>query len=131
MDQAPLVMDEIEAGEAFIERLHEHAPVKAAWWLRRAEEGDRYLYVAIDSLNESNFDVVYGEVLRIAGEMKDRYYIDPFRVNVVGTNDPMAKAIMDIYRRFPGRIPPRFDGRVLGGVAIAEVFIYPRLPAKP
>jgi len=43
----------------------------------------------------------------------------------------MAKAILDIYRRFPGRIPPRFNGPVLGGVAIAEVYIYPQLPAKP
>jgi hypothetical protein len=130
MDQAPLVMDEIAAGEAFIQRLHDYAPVKAACWLRSAEGGERYLYVALDGLNDSNTDRAYGEVIRIAGEMKD-HYIDPFRVKVVSTNDPIAKAIMDIYRRFPGRIPPRFNGPVLGGVAVAEVYIYPQLPAKP
>jgi hypothetical protein len=63
-------------------------------------------------------------VLRITREMKD-HYIDPFRVRVVSPNDAMAKAIMDIYRRFPGRIPPRSNGPVLGGVAIAEVYVYP------
>jgi len=124
-------MDEISAGEAFIRRLHDYTPVKAAWWMRNAEGGYRYLYVAIDGLNENNFDLVYGEVRRITREMKDDYYIDPFRVNVVSTNDPVAKAIMDVYRRFPGRIPPRFVGRVLGGVAVAEVYIYPQLPARP
>ncbi|MGO8753546.1 MAG: hypothetical protein ACLQNE_47020 [Thermoguttaceae bacterium] len=129
MDKAPLVMDEIDSGEAFIKRLHDYAPVKAAWWLRSADDGERYLYVAIDGLDESNADLVYGEVLRITGEMKD-HYIDPFRVKVVSTKDAVAKAIMDIYRRFPTRIPPRFDGRVLGGVAIAEVYIYPQLPAR-
>ena len=103
--------------------------MKAAWWLRSADDGERYLYVAIDGLDESNADLVYGEVLRITGEMKD-HYIDPFRVKVVSTKDAVAKAIMDIYRRFPTRIPPRFDGRVLGGVAIAEVYIYPQLPAR-
>jgi len=43
----------------------------------------------------------------------------------------MAKAIRDIYRRFPGRTPPRFNGPVLGDVAIAEIYNYPQLPATP
>jgi hypothetical protein len=130
MDKAPLVIDEIEAGEAFIKRLHDYAPVKAAWWLRNADDGERYLHVAIDGLNVNNADLAYAEVLRITREMKD-HYIDPFRVRVVSTNDPMAKAIMDIYRRFPGRIPPRLNGPVLGGVAIAEVYVYPQLSPGP
>ena len=50
MDQAPLVMDEINAGHAFVQRLHDHVPVKAAWWLRRAEQWIRYLYVAVNVL---------------------------------------------------------------------------------
>lgn len=96
-----------------------------------AEEGERYLYVAIDGLNESDVDDAYVEVLRITQEMKDQY-IDPFRVKVVSTNDPVAKAIMDIYRRFLGRIPYSFHGPVLGGVAVADVvYVYPELPAKP
>jgi hypothetical protein len=96
--------------------------------MRSDEAGERYLYVAIDVLNDSDVDRAYGEVLRITQEMKDQY-LDPFRVKVVSTNDPVAKAIMDVYRRFPGRIPYRYDGPVLGDVA--EVFIYPQLPAKP
>ena len=74
MDKAPLVMDEIDSGEAFIKRLHDYAPVKAAWWLRIADDGERYLYVAIDGLDESNADLVYGEVLRITGEMRRPLY---------------------------------------------------------
>ena len=46
MDQAPLVMDEIEAGRGFIERFHASWPVQAACWLRPAEDGERYLYLA-------------------------------------------------------------------------------------
>jgi hypothetical protein len=39
---------------------------------------------------------------------------------------------MDAYHRFPGRIPYRFDGPgLVGGVDVAEVIIYPELPAKP
>src|SRR6266446_5965216 len=113
MDKAPLVIDEINAGEAFIKWLHDYAPVKAACWLRSAEGGERYLYVALDGLDVSKTDLAYGEVLRITREMRD-HYIDPFRVKVVSTNDPIAKGLMDFYRRFPGRIPPRFNGPVLG-----------------
>lgn len=130
MDQAPLVMDEIDAGEEFIKRLHAYRPVKAACWLREADGGERYLYVALDGLTDANADIAYGEVFRITGQMKD-HYLDPFRVKVISPDDPIAKAVMDIYQRFPARIPTRFNGAVLGGIAVAEVYIYPPLPAKP
>jgi hypothetical protein len=129
MDKAPLVIDEIEAGAAFVKRMDEYEPVKAAYWLRSDEEGERYLHVAIEGLDEYKTDRLYGEVRRITGDMKDQY-LDPFRVKVVSTNDPIAKAVMDIYRRFPDRAPPRFTGAVLGGVAVAEVYIYPQLPQR-
>jgi hypothetical protein len=130
MDQAPLVMDEIEAGREFIERLHTSWPVKAACWLRASEDVERYLYVALDGLTDANVDAAYGEVLRVVRAMKD-HYIDPFRVKVIRPDDPIARAVLDIYQRFPGRIPTRFNGSVFGGTAVAEVYIYPPLPAKP
>ena len=34
MDTSPLVMEEVDAGAAFLERLHAYRPVKAACWLR-------------------------------------------------------------------------------------------------
>jgi hypothetical protein len=125
MDQAPLVMDEIDAGKAFIQRMHDYAPVRAAWWMRTDERKERYLYLALDDLDVKKTDLAYGEVLRITKEMKD-HYIDPFRVKMVSTNSPIAKAVMDLYRRFSGRVPPpRPNGSVLGGVAFTEVYIYP------
>jgi hypothetical protein len=130
MDQAPLVMDEIDAGREFIERLHASWPVKAACWLRATEDGERYLYVALDGLTEANVDAAYGEVLRVARAMTD-HYIDPFRVKVIRPDDPVARAMLDMYRRFPGRMPTRFNGSVFGRTAVVEVYVYPPLPAKP
>jgi hypothetical protein len=132
MDQTPLVIDEIEAGKAFIERLHSYAPVIAAWWMRNDDGGRRYLYVAIDGLQPGGNGPVYDEVYRVTQEMRDHNidYIDPFRVKVVGMYDPVAKAVVDLYRRFPGRIP-RFAGRSLGGVGVAEIYIYPPPREKP
>ncbi len=126
MDKAPLVMDEIDAGEDFLKRLHQYRAVLAACWLRNAEDGERYLYVALDGLTERNTDLAYGEVLRIAGEMKDRY-IDPFRVRLIGTTDPVARGVLEVYRRFPGRVPPRLDVTAFGGVPVGDLYVYPPL----
>jgi hypothetical protein len=125
MDQTPLVMDEIEAGEAFVKQLSAYRPVKAAGWLRGAEDGERYLYIALEGLDDSNTDAAYAEVLRIARQMKD-HYIDPFRVKLISPDDPIARAAMELYQRFPGRIPTRFNGSVFGDTAVAEAFVYPR-----
>jgi hypothetical protein len=130
MDTSALVTDEIDAGAEFLKRLNTYQPVQAACWLRAAESEERYLYVALDGLTVANSDIAYREVLRIAGEMKD-HYIDPFRVKLIDTEHPVAKAVMEIYRRYPGRIPTRFTGRVFAGMAVAEVYVYPQFTDKP
>ena len=130
MDQAPLVIDEIIAGKEFVKRLNSYQPVKAAYWLRDAEGGERYLFVALDGLTTENSDVAYREVLRITNEMKD-HYIDPFRVKLVNPDERVARAVQDIYHRFPGRKPPSTAGPVLGGTAVADVYIYPPLEPQP
>jgi hypothetical protein len=130
MDTSPLVMDEIDAGAEFLKQLHAYQPVKAACWLREGEDEERYLYVALEGLTEDNFDVAYGEVLRITAAMKE-HYLDPFRVKLISKSDPVARAVMDIYRRFPGRIPTRFNGRVFGERAVAEIYIYQEFQTKP
>lgn len=129
MDTSPLVTDEIDAGAEFLERIDAWRPVKAACWLRRSEDEERYLYVALDGLTDENTDIAYSEVLRIAGEMRGRF-IDPFRVKVIPPEHPVAKEVAAIYSRFPGRIPTRFSGRVFAGGAVSEAYIYPELPAR-
>src|SRR4051812_23325981 len=128
MDPSPLVIDEIDAGAEFLKRLNAYRPVKAACWLRKSEDEEQYLYAALDGLTDENSDSAYSEVLRIAGEMKGQY-IDPFRVKVISPDHRVARAILDIYRRYPGRIPARYDGRVFAGMTVAEVYVYPEIEA--
>jgi hypothetical protein len=123
-------MDEIDAGAEFLRRLNAYRPVKAACWLRKSEDEERYLYVALDGLTAENTDAAYIQVLRITREMKDQY-IDPFRVKLVSPDHRVAKAILDIYRHYAGRIPTRYNGRVFAGTAVTEVYIYPEMEAKP
>lgn len=126
MDTSPLVTEEIDAGTEFLQLLNDLQPVRAACWLRAEEHEERYLYVALDGLSTDNMDVAYADVLQATGAMK-QHYMDPFRVKLIRTSDPIAKAVMDIYKSFPGRIPTRFGGRVFAGMAFSEVYMYPPL----
>jgi hypothetical protein len=130
MDTSPLVRDEIDAGAEFLKRLNAYRLVKAACWLRKSEDEERYLYVALEALTAENTDSAYDEVLRIAGEMKDQY-LDPFRVKVIAPEHRVAQALAEIYRRFPGRVPTWLNGRTFAGMAVAEVYIYPEVQRNP
>ena len=129
MDQAPLVRDEIDAGEAFIKEMNAAMPVAGACWVTPTEDGERYLYVVVKNLTEDTVDAAYGEVLRIAIQLKDQQYFDPFRVRIIGPDDPIARALLEIYQRCSG--PTRYDGRVFGGQAVAEVYVYPQTVLRP
>jgi hypothetical protein len=124
MDQGPLVNEEIEAGARFLAEFQKYAPVQAAFWLKRSDEGECSLYVASDQITDDNFDVAYGEVVRISGEMQDPYF-DMFRVKLIGADDPLARAALEVHRRYAGARPTRFRGNTFGGVGVDEVYIYP------
>lgn len=122
-------MEEIDAGAELVREFDKYEPVKAAFWLKASDEDHRYLYIASERIDDTNFDVAYGEVLRLAGKMPS-IYLDPFRMKLIGADDPLAKAALDIQKRFPGRMGTRFGGKAFGGISVDEVYIYPSpLPA--
>ena len=124
MDQGPLVVQQIEAGERLIARFAQYATVQAAFWLKEPEDSPWFLYLASDRINDTNFDLAYGEVLRLLAQAPERW-LDPFQVKVIGTDHPVAKAVMEIQQKYPGTLPTRYHGRQLGGLSVEEVYIYP------
>ncbi len=129
MDTWSLVSEEIEAGAELAREFDKFKPVNAAFWLKASGEDHWYLYIASKKIDDSNFDLAYGEVLRLAGKMHS-IYLDPFRVKVISGNDPLAKAAINIHNHFPGRMATRFGGKTFGGVGVDDVYIYPSpLPA--
>ena len=124
MDQVPLVIEQIDAGTRFLGEFQKYLPIQAAFWLKETDEGNWSLYVVSDQITDDNFDVAYGEVLRIAGQLRDPWF-DAFQVKLIGANDPLAQAALDIQRRFPGRMPTRFHGKTFGGVSVDEAYVYP------
>jgi len=123
MDTWSLVIEEIDAGAKLAREFEKFKPVKVAFWLKASDEDHRYLYIASDGIDDTNFDLAYGEVLRLATKMHS-IYLDPFRVKVISADDPLAKAAMDIHDRFPGRMATRFGGKSFGGISVDDVYIY-------
>jgi hypothetical protein len=123
MDKSPLVTEHIDAGEWLIREFSKKIPVQAAFWLRERDSDEWYFYLASDQINESNFDQAYGEVLRIVRPQQS-LWIDPFQVKVIGIDAPVAKAALDVMRKYSASIPTRYHGRHFGGLSIDEVYIY-------
>jgi len=123
MDKSPLVTEQIDAGELLIREFSKQIPVQAAFWLRERDSDEWYFYLASDQINDSNFDHAYGEVLRIVRPQQS-LWIDPFQVKVIGIEDPLAKAALDVMVKYPSKIPTRYHGRHFGGLSVDEVYIY-------
>ncbi len=127
MAKNPLVNEQIDAGKNLIREFTKNTPVHAAFWLRERDSDEWYLYLASDQINDRNFDRAYDEVHRIIGPGLSLWF-DPFQVKVVGTDTLVAKAALDVMKKYPGSVPIRFHGRQFGNLSVDEVVIYP-LPA--
>jgi hypothetical protein len=130
MDQGPLVTEQTDAGAWLIHEFNKYAPVQAAFWLKESEDGQWFLYLVSDRINDSNFDLAYGEVLRIVGKGPN-LWLDPFQVKVTGVDDPVAKAVMDMQQKYPGSLATRIRNRQLGGLSVEEAYIYPLPVSAP
>jgi hypothetical protein len=124
MDRVPLVMTQIDAGAKFVGEFQKYLPVQSAFWLEESDGGEWSHYIVSDQITDDNFDVAYGEVLRIAYDTPDCWF-DPFQVKLIGHDNPLAKAAAEIRRRFAGRTPTRFNGEAFGGMPVEAVYMYP------
>lgn len=127
MDQMPLVKEEIDAGKALIQEFNKYAPVSVALWVKESGDELHYLYIASEQINDTNMRQGYGEVMRIAQTLASPY-LDPFRVNLINADSPMAVAAREFNERFPARLATRFGGNILGGVGVDDVYVYPPEP---
>ncbi len=50
--------------------------------------------------------------------------LDTFRVNAVGLDNPVAKAVIAIQDQYPGKMPVRYRDKYYGG-PVDEIYIYP------
>lgn len=135
MDQIALVESEFADGWKLIEELVQRGEdIRAAGWVKTTDSGRWRLYLALPGVNKIDERKVY---LRIHPVLRDRpqpLLLDWLAVTVIDAKDPMAVAMADFERRYPGRqgvLPYRSDR--LGNVEIDGAYIYPAVkpPASP
>lgn len=118
-------MPQIDAGAQLVNEFDKYVPVAAAFWLKAKDEGEWFLYLASDRIDDANFDVAYGEVLRLTGASPSPW-LDPFQVKVIGASNPLTTAALALRAKAPGsKLPLRYHGREFGGIPVEEVYIYP------
>src|SRR5262249_21998840 len=115
-----LVNEQIEVGKKVVAEFEKYMPVRIAFWLKECDRPFWYLYLACDGINPNTLRAAYGAVSQFKNRIRDPNY-DPFRVNLVGTDDPFAIAALDVYKNFPSDIPRRIQNEIFGGTEVDGV----------
>ena len=121
MDQAALVMDEIEAGANLIRRLHAFAEIKVAFWLRRDEDDRKELYLASDWFASANRPKAYGEVARILDE-QPMIFLRSDEVTLLPGDNRWAVAAQEWSK---DRLGTKLRSTMFAGEYVADAYIYP------
>jgi hypothetical protein len=124
MAQGTLVKPKIEAGEAFVNELARSLPVKVAFWLKREDESQWYLYVASAAVTDGSTSQAYSEVNRVARSLNNPD-LEPFEVKLIGVDHPFAVAAWDILQRYPSRLITLHRESQFGGAIIQGALLYP------
>lgn len=124
MDYSQLVTEQIDAGREFAAQFDATCrPLKAVFWLKNDEESPWRLYLASDEIDDNSFDVAYGEVHRLLHQ-SDHRWLDPFQIRVIGTEDRIAAAVLDILHRYPGSLDTRLHNLRSGSLSVNDAYIY-------
>ena len=125
MDQATLVGNQIEDASRLIEQLRQdNFDIAAAFWVKTADDGQWFLYIASDAVDKLGLSNAYRAVLRTIGRMPD-LWIDPLDVKLISPAKPMARDVVKIQKDYAKTIPTRYRGSQLGKVSIENAYIYP------
>lgn len=130
MDQSTLVNELIVDGEKLLKRLGEEGvPVTAAGWVKEAESGWWYLYIATPLIakNWRGIKAAYHRVNTVWREMPEELALHLLGVKLVPPGDPIAKAVLGAQRRGSGAGSLSFGegGRLIGGVGVEGAYLYP------
>lgn len=132
MDQVTLVEEQINDGKRLIDRLTEEGVVvTAACWIKESESGRWYLIIASSLVGEDGARrEAYGRVNEVIRQMPQPFGVDFFDIKVVAPSAPIAEAVANLYKRYPGKGPIRYGDYRLGDVSVEGAYIYPPVPAR-
>jgi len=129
MGQESLVNEQIDAGGEFLRDFNDYVSIAAAFWINPVDSEDWFLYVASTEINDDNIRAAYGEVLRRIGSNRNQW-LDAFQIKLLNSSDPLAAEVIEIRNRYPLKIPTRYNGSSIAGLAIDGAYIYPSVTVR-
>jgi hypothetical protein len=123
VDQGTLVEEQIHDGRRFVERFAADGnPVQAAFWVKTAEEGIWFLYVATELFDRDGPAVAYRAVEASLQKLGPSG-LSGSAIKVIGPHNPIAKDVLAIMGRHPGRLAT--GSTTLGSLPVEQTIIYP------
>jgi hypothetical protein len=131
MDTDTLVADQIDSGQELITLLAETGfDVTAACWIKSSDDGRWFLYIASEDVDRSGLVSGYRKVYdAFKFKVQDWDFIS--EVKLIGKEDSIAREILEIQQRFPGKVPTRPRKLQLVSIPSEEVYIYPPRTPPP
>src|SRR5437899_1992389 len=129
MDMDVLVDNRLDDGGKLVSQLaRDGFEVIVAFWVKTSEEALWHLYLASPSVHAETIGEAYRAVYASLSKLPE-LSVSLTEIKLVKPDNPIARDVLDIVRRYPpGRLPTRSRRPNLGGVAIDEVYIYPPAP---
>jgi hypothetical protein len=79
--------------------------------------------VATDLVDRVGPAAAYGAV-QASLQKLDELWLSSSEIKVVSPSNPIAKDVLTIMARYPGRLSTRFGGRTLGSMEVEQTYIY-------
>lgn len=125
MDQSTLVGDQVYDGRRFVERFAADGnPVRAAFWVKTAENGMWSLYLATDLYDRDGPAGAYRAV-RASLEKLGESGLSSSEIRVISPNNPIVKEVLAVMANHPDWSASRFVGNTLGSMDVEQTIIYP------
>ena len=125
MDSNALVDHQIHAGRRLILQLSRDGfVVDAAFWVKTADEGIWFLFIASPVVEERGLAGAY-RALQASIQHLQGIPMSLSDVKLVGRGNPITMDVLGVLKRHNGRLATRFEGKQLGGMTIEDAYIYP------
>jgi hypothetical protein len=127
MDQATLVEERKAGGQQLISRLLEEGiEVTAACWLRETEGGRWYLNIATPLVGKDRAPSDgYRRIIPLIQQIPPPHWLDPMDVKLIPPDSPIAEAVRDLHRKYPGRGPIHLGETIFARRSIEGAYVYP------
>ncbi|MGL4555004.1 MAG: hypothetical protein ACRC33_27875 [Gemmataceae bacterium] len=98
--------------------------VTAMFWVKTADEGLWHLYVVIPRFSTDKLADTYRAVYASLSKIPDPV-VSLSEIKVISPDNPIARDVFDILRKYPGRMPTVSRRPRLGEMAVTETYVYP------